>query len=105
MTDFQANYSCGELLAVVRKQDYKDQYNESYAFYDEIIKFPQFDDNKPCLKFDEIYESINPDWLDEEKDKIEQCVEVMMIALRDIEMKEPKTFLSIIKVLVPFLKN
>lgn len=39
--------------------DYKKQYKACYAFYDEIIKYPQFDENNHCLRFDEIYESIN----------------------------------------------
>ncbi len=41
----------------------KQQYKVCYAFYDEIIKYPQFDENTHCLKFDEIYESINLDWI------------------------------------------
>lgn len=40
------------------------------AFYDEIIKYPQSDENKRCLEFDDIYESINSDWIKEEMDKI-----------------------------------
>ena len=76
--------------------DYKQQYMVCYNFYDEIIKYPQFDENKYCLKFDEIYESINPDWLEEEKDKIHQCMEVMGNALRDIEQYEPAVFQKIV---------
>lgn len=41
----------------------KQQYKVCYAFYDEIFKYPQFDENTHCLKFDEIYESINLDWI------------------------------------------
>lgn len=83
-------------MEAVRKLDYKQQYKVCYDFYDEIIKYPQFDENKHCLKFDEIYEGINPDWLEEEKEKIQQCVEVMLDALREIEMSEPATFNEIV---------
>ncbi len=85
-----------ELMQDVRSLDYKQKYKVCYDFYDEIIKYPQFDENKHCLKFDEIYESINPDWLEEEKDKIEQCVEVMGEALKDIEQSYPETFQKIV---------
>ena len=91
------NYSTSsELMKNVRSLDYQQQYKVCYIFYDEIIKYPQFDENKHCLKFDEIYESINPDWLEEEKDKIEQCVEVMGEALKDIEQSYPETFQKIV---------
>ncbi len=89
-------YSSGELLEEVRKLDYKQQYKFCYVFYDEIIKYSQFDENKFRLKFDEIYESINPDWIDEEIEKIQQCVEVMLDALSDIEMNESATFQKIV---------
>ena len=85
-----------EQIDVVRVLDYRGQYKVCYDFYDEIIKYPQFDENKHCLKFDEIYESINPNWLDEENEKIQQCVEVMLDALRDIEQYEPATFNEIV---------
>ena len=89
-------YTSGELIDIVRTLVLKGQYKVCYAFYDEIIKYPQFDENRYCLKFDEIYESINPNWLDEENDKIRQCVEMMLDALRDIEMSEPATFNEIV---------
>ena len=89
-------YSSGELLEEVRKLDYKQQYKLCYVFYDEIIKYSQFDENKFRLKFDEIYESINPDWIDEEIEKIQQCVEVMLDALSDVEMNESATFQKIV---------
>lgn len=85
----------GKLMEAVRKLDYKQQYKVCYAFYDEIIKYPQFDGNNHCLKFDTIYENINPDWLVDEKDNVQQCVEVMLEALRDIEMSELAAFQKI----------
>ena len=87
----------GKLVVTICKQDYKGQYKVCYDFYDEIIKYPQFDENKLCLKFDEIYESINSEWLEEEKDKMQQCVEIMLEALRDIEKVDPDTFAVIAK--------
>ena len=83
-------------MEIVRTLDFRRQYKVCFAFYDEIIKYPQYDENKNCLKFDEIYESINPDWLEEEKVKIQQCMEVMGNALRDIEQYEPAVFQKIV---------
>jgi preprotein translocase subunit SecF len=51
-----SDFTIGSLMEVV-----------CYSFYDEIINYPQFDENKHCLRFDDIYESINVDWLEEEK--------------------------------------
>ncbi len=93
----------GKLFAVLRGLAYKRQYKVCYDFYDEIIKYPQYDENKHCLKFDEIYESINTDWLEEDKDKIQQCVEVMLKALRDIEMSEPAIFNEIVAKIIQML--
>ena len=68
---------------------YKVDYAAAYRHY---IDF--------CLWFDDIYESINADWLEEEKDKIQQCVEVMLDALRDMEMKAPATFQKIVSKII-----
>ena len=87
--------TCNEQIETLRTLDYKGLYKVS-IISDEIIKYPQFDEHRHCLKFDEIYESINLDWLEEEKDKIQQRVEVMLDALRDIEQCEPATFLKIV---------
>ena len=62
-----SDFTIGSLMEVVRKLDYVQQYKVCYSFYDEIINYPQFDENKHCLRFDDIYESINVDWLEEEK--------------------------------------
>ena len=88
--------SCFNFFEAIKALSYKQQYKVCFAFYDEIIKYPQYDENKNCLKFDEIYESINPDWLEEEKDKIQQCMEVMGNALRDMEQYEPAVFQKIV---------
>ena len=76
-------YSCSiDLMEAVRKRDYKNQYKICYAFYDEIIKYPQWNENEFCLFFDELYERIDSDLLDDEITKIRQCVNEMDIALR-----------------------
>ena len=85
--------SCSNgLMEAVRALVYKGQYKVCYAFYDEIIKYPQWDENRFCLLFDEIYESINPDMLDEEIMKIHQCVNEMDNALSEIDRYDPGTF-------------
>ena len=88
-------YSCSNFMETVRKLDYKGQYMVCYAFYDEIIKYPQWDENDSCLFFDELYERINPDMLDEEITKIHQCVNEMDNALSEIDEREPATFFEI----------
>ena len=95
-----SDFTIGSLMEVVRKLDYVQQYKVCYSFYDEIINYPQFDENKHCLRFDDIYESINANWLEEDKDKIQQCVEVMLDALRDMEMKAPATFQKIVSKII-----
>lgn len=91
--------TCGQLMEAVRKLDYKGQYKVCYTFYDEIIKYPQWDKNEFCLFFDELYERINPDMLDEEILKIRQCVNEMDNALSEIDRYDPGTFLRIAEVL------
>ena len=94
-------YSCSiDLMEAARKLDYKGQYKVCYAFYDEIIKYPQWDENEFCLLFDELYERINPDMLDDEITKIRQCVNEMDNALSEIDRYEPGTFRRIAEQLV-----
>lgn len=86
-------YSCSiDLMEAVRNLDYKKQYKVCYAFYDEIIKYPQWDENEFCLFFDELYERINPEMLDDEITKIRQCVNEMDNALSEIDRYDPGTF-------------
>ena len=86
-------YSCSiDLMEAARKLDYKGQYKVCYAFYDEIIKYPQWDENEFCLLFDELYERINPEMLDDEITKIHQCVNEMDNALSEIDRYDPGTF-------------
>lgn len=90
----------GQLMEEVRKLDYKNQYKVCYAFYDEIIKYPQWDENEFCLNFDELYERINPEMLDDEITKIRQCVNEMDNALSEIDRYDPRTFHRIAEQLV-----
>jgi len=86
-------YSCSsELMNAVRALDYKAQYKVCYAFYDAIIKYPRWDNNRFCLLFDEIYEAIDPDILDEEILRIRQCVNEMDNVLSEMDEREPGTF-------------
>lgn len=66
--------SSSQLIAAVRAMGYEEQYRVCYAFYDEILKYLRWDNNRFGLLFDDIYESINPDALDEEILRIRQCV-------------------------------
>lgn len=86
MEQKEHNFSCSsELMAAIRALTYKEQYRVCYAFYDEIIKYPRWDNNRFGLLFDEIYESINPDMLDEEILRIRQCVNEMDNVLSEMD--------------------
>lgn len=83
---------CSDLMDAVRSLDYKAQYNVCYAFYDSIIKYPRWDNNRFCLLFDEIYEAIDPEMLDEEILRIRQSVNEMDNALSEMDEREPGAF-------------
>jgi predicted transcriptional regulator len=55
--------------------------------------------------FDYVYESINPDMLDEEILRIRQCVNEMDNVLSEMDSKDPGAFLSIEKVLGGIIKE
>ncbi len=86
-------YSCSaDLMDAVRSLDYKAQYKVCCAFYDSIIKYPRWDNNRFCLLFDEIYEAIDPDALDDEILRIHQCVNEMDNVLSEVDEREPGAF-------------
>ena len=94
-----------QLVAAVRALGYEGQYKVCYAFYDEIIKYPRWDNNRFGLLFDDIYESINPDMLDEEILGIRQCVNEMDNVLSEMDSKDPGALLSIERVLGGIIKE
>lgn len=97
-------YSCSiDLMEDVRKLDYKNQYKICFAFYDEIIKYPQWDKNEFCLFFDELYERINPEMLDDEITKIRQCVNEMDNVLSEVDEREPVAFYELAEQLAKVL--
>lgn len=80
-------YSCSsELMNAIRALEV------CYVFYDSIIKYPRWDNNRFCLLLDEIYEAIDPDMLDEEILRIHQCVNEMDNVLSEMDEREPGTF-------------
>lgn len=102
----EQKYPCSiDLMEAVRKLDYKNQYKICYAFYDEIIKYPQWDENESCLLFDEIYEAIDPDMLDEEILRIRQCVNEMDNALSEMDEREPGTFCEMAEEMAMFIEG
>lgn len=94
-------YSCSiELIEAVRALDYQGRYRVCEAFYDTTIKYPRWDNNRFCLLFDDIYESINPDMLDEEILKIRQCVNEMDNVLSEMDERDPGTFYELAEILI-----
>lgn len=99
-------YSCSsELMDAVRALDYRAQFKVCYAFYDAVIKYPRWDNNRFCLLFDEIYESIDPGMLDEEITKIHQCVNEMDNVLSEMDEREPGTFCEMAEELAMFIEG
>lgn len=94
-----------KLMKNIRALDYKGQYKVCYAFYDEIIKYPRWDNNKCYLLFDEFYEAIDPDWLDESILRIRQCINEIDKILSEMDAKDPGTFLKISRVLEVVIKG
>ena len=56
------------------------------------------------MLFDDIYESINPEMLDEEITKIRQCVNEMDNALSEIDRCDPGTFYELAGELAELIK-
>lgn len=99
-------YSCSsDLMDAVRALDHKAQYKVCYAFYDAIIKYPRWDNNRFCLLFDEIYEAIDPDALDDEILRIHQCVNEMDNALSEIDRYDPGTFYELVEEMGEVIDN
>lgn len=97
--------SCSsELMNAVRALDYKAQYKVCYAFYDAIIKYSRWDNNRFCLLFDEIYEAIDPDMLDEEMLRIRQCVNEMDNVPIEMDEREPGTFCEMAEEMGKFIE-
>lgn len=97
-------FSCSvTLMEAVRKLDYKQQYKVCSEFYETIINYPQWDNNRFCLFFDEVYERISPKGLDEQILRIHQCVNEMDNAISEIDDFDPMTFIDIEKRLVPVI--
>lgn len=102
----EQKYPCSiDLMEGVRELDYPGSYRVCEAFYDAIIKYSRWDNNRFCLLFDEIYEAIDPDMLDEEILKIRQCVNEMDNALSEIDDHDPATFYELADELAEFIEG
>lgn len=99
-------YSCSiDLMEAVRALDYQGRYRVCYAFYDAIIKYSRWDNNRFCQLFDDIYESIDPEMLDEEILKIRQCVNEMDNVLSEMDEPEPGTFCELAEELGEYIEG
>lgn len=98
-------YSCSiDLMEAVKALDYEGRYRACYAFYDAIIKYSRRDNNRFCLLFDEIYESIYLEMHDEENLKIHQCIKEMDNALSEIDRYDTGTFYELAKEMAKFIE-
>ena len=87
------------------KCNYKGQYKVCVAFYNEIIKFPRWDNNRFGLLFDELFESINPKKPEEELLRLHQCVNELDNFIGEIDDYDSTTFFQIAKGLEKVMKK
>lgn len=92
-------------METVSSLDYKGQYIVCVAFYNEIIKFPRWDNNRFGLLFDELFESINPKNREEELLRLHQCVNELDNFISEIDDYDPTTFFQIAKGLEKVMKK
>lgn len=91
--EFEHKYSCGiDLMEAVRALDYQGRYRVCEAFYKMIfVGFPG--DNLPfCRLFNNLFEHIDPNCLEDYVRVIRQCVNEMDNALSEIDDHDPATF-------------
>lgn len=98
-------FSSNSLMEAVRALDYKGQYKVCVAFYNEIIKCPQWDNNRFGLLFDDLFESIDPKMLEEELLRLHQCVNELDNTISEIDDYDPMTFFQIAKELEKVMKK
>ena len=96
--------SC-KFMEVVRALDYKGQYKACVAFYNEIIKYPRWENNRFGLLFDDLFESIDPENLEEELLRLHQCVNELDNTISEIDDYDPTTFFQIAKELEKVVKR
>lgn len=98
-------YSCSsKLMEAVRALNYLGQYKVCFTFYDEIIKYPRWN-SKCCHLFDEFYEAIDPDYLDESILRIHQCINEIDNILSEMDVKDPGSFFQISRALEPIIDS
>lgn len=107
MEDFKENEfdSSYKLMEAVRGLDYKGKYKVCVAFYNEIIKYPRWDNNRFGLLFDDLFESIDPKNLEEELLRLHQCVNELDNTISEIDEYDPTAFFQIVKELEKVLKR
>lgn len=98
-------FSSNSLQEAVKALDYKGQYRVCVAFYNEIIKYPRWDNNRFGLLFDDLFESIDPKNLEEELLRLHQCVNELDNTISEIDDYDPTTFFQIAKELEKVMKR
>lgn len=93
------------LMEAVRALGYKQQYKVCEAFYNEIIKYPRWDNNRFGLLFDDLFESIDPKNLEEQLLRLHQCVNELDNTISEIDDYDPTTFFQIAKELEKVMKR
>lgn len=99
---FDSSY---KLMETVRALDYKGQYKVCVAFYNEIIKYLRWENNRFGLLFDDLFESIDPKNLEEELLRLHQCVNELDNTISEIDEYDPTTFFQIVKKLEKVMKE
>ena len=99
-------YSCSvDLMEAVRALDYKAQYKVCEVFYKMIfVGFPG-EDMPFCRLFNNLFERINPNCLEDNVRVIRQCVNEMDNLLSDIDDHDPATFYELADELAEFIEG
>lgn len=103
--EFPQYSSSSKLMGAVRALNYLGQYKVCFTFYDEIVKYPRWHNSKYCILFDELYEAIDPDYLDESILRIHQCINEIDNILSEMDVKDPGSFFQISRVLEPIIDS
>lgn len=98
-------FSCSsKLMEAIRVLSYVGKYKVCFTFYDEIVKYPRWHNSKFCILFDELYEAIDPDNLDDSILKIHQCINEIDNILSEMDVRDPGAFFQISRALEPIIE-
>ena len=98
-------FSSNQLMADVRRLDYKQQYKVCEAFYNLMVEEGFGDDSERCLLFHDSFQKINLRSLERYLKQMHFLVNDFDNAIYEIDICDPSTFFHIARVLVPIIEK